>query len=181
MCSFTFRWKWAWDPPESFNHSDPPQFLFLHLSLSRLAFKKSQNRDWHFESPDPSLEKGINIGKVLIPVSKKALTILGSVLIFSWTFGSPSRSRRYFLRKLFSLNHSPKKDLSIGILQVKIPVSKNGLGYLKSWSQSRNRNYSCNPLVIPFHVITWNHLGTPPPPSPLIKCNTVIILENTTF
>ena len=43
--------RWARDPPESLDHSDPPPFLSL----------------------DPSLEKGIGILKVSIPVSKKGL------------------------------------------------------------------------------------------------------------
>ena len=43
--------RWARDPGESLDHSDPPSFLSL----------------------DPGLKKGIGILKVSIPVSKKGL------------------------------------------------------------------------------------------------------------
>jgi len=56
--------------------------IFESRSQSRkmgLAFWKSRSqsrkRDWHFESLDPSLEKGIKVLKVSIPVSKKGSQI----------------------------------------------------------------------------------------------------------
>ena len=48
-CGVRSEQRGARDPSESLDHSDPPPFLSL----------------------DPSLEEGIDILKVLIPVSKK--------------------------------------------------------------------------------------------------------------
>ena len=54
--------RWARDPPESLDHNDPPPFLSL----------------------DPSLEKGIEVLKVSIPVSKKDLSSENFEISISW-------------------------------------------------------------------------------------------------
>ena len=69
---------WVESLNPSLDHCDPLQFISLDPSLEKVidilkVLIPVSKRDWHIESFDPSLEKVFGVFKVSIPVSKKGL------------------------------------------------------------------------------------------------------------
>ena len=116
----------------------------IPVSKKGLPFWKSRSqsrkRDWSFKSLDSSLEKGIQALKILRSVF---LEKLNYTIIFLVESLDPSLNHCDTLQ---SISLDPSLEKVIDILNVSIPVSKKGLAYWKSRSQSRKSDWGFQSL-----------------------------------